>query len=230
MATTSTISDLLPQTSARLQNDSYGPFWSPANELVPAIAEGIGELLLLIGRPTVQYNTLVTLTPNTVWQPMPSGLLAITNIQSAGTTLRKTTLHALDYTQASNTSSWESDRADQPSKWAPLGLKSFVVWPAPVQPIQVTVAGIAYPITSAWPFDAGTLSPFHKEVDDALECYAAAYARLKDLGDDWAEGQQCYRQFLAVAARLSTISDREDDLAWTQGFGVETAPSQVSKR
>jgi hypothetical protein len=230
MATTSTIADLLSQVNARLQNDSYGPFWSPQNELTPAIAEAIGEMMLLIGRPTVQYNTLVTLTPNTVWQPMPTNLLAITNIQSAGTTLRKTTLHALDYTQASNTSSWESDRADVPAKWCPLGLRSFVVWPAPTQPIQVTMAGIAFPITSAWPFDPATLSPFHVEVNDALECYAAAYARLKDLGDDWAEGQQNYRQFLSVAARLSTISDREDDLIYSQGFGVETAPSQVSKR
>jgi hypothetical protein len=225
---TTSIAGLLPQILARVQ-DPASTFWTP-NETTSAAAEAIGELLLLIGRPTQQYNTLVTLAANTPWQAMPTGLLAITNIQSAGSALRKTTLHALDYTQAANGSDWESDRADLPRMWAPVGLTQFVIWPAVTEPVTVAVAGVADPIASAWPFPATTLSPFHREVDDALECYSAAYLRIKDMGDDFAEGQQNYRQFVAVAMRLAGVEDRRDDLIWSQGFGVESAVSQVGKR
>ena len=229
MGLTSTVAELARSTMDRVQ-DPDGIFWKRENEVYSAIVEGISELMLMIGRPLIQYNTIVTLTPNTVWQPMPSGVLAITNIQSAGSLLWKTSLHSLDYLQASWRGDWESDRATLPLRWAPLGLTTFIVHPAPTQPIQVTLAGVTYPVTSTWPFDGTQTSPWHKEVDDALEMYAASYLRIKDLGDDMLEGQQIYKAFQTIGQRLSMIEDRKDDLVWSASFGARTAPSQVSKR
>jgi hypothetical protein len=228
-SSTSTLADLAPQVQARLQ-DPNGVFWSLSYETYAGLSEAVSELLLILGRPTATVASAVTLAANTVWQPMPTGLLAISNITSAGVPLRKTTLHALDYTQASWSSAWESDRAALPARWAALGLNYFVVHPAPVQPITVTVAGIAYPFTDTWPPASTDTTPFHKEFDQALELYAASYGRIKEIGQDFQEGLAQYQAFLEIGQRMSQIEDRRDSLVWTRGLGVPTAPSQVARR
>lgn len=229
MGLTSTVADLSQSTLDRVQ-DPTGIFWSRQNEAFTAIVEGISELMLAIGRPMIQNSLTVTLTPNTVWQSMPAGMLSIAQIRSAGSQLWKTSLHTLDYLGASWSPAWESDRAPLPLRWAPLGLTTFIVHPAPLQPITVVMAGITYPVIATWPYDGTQTSPWHKEVDDALEMYAASYLRLKDLGDDMLEGQQLYKNFQQIAQRLSAIEDRRDSLVWSASFGARTAPSQVSKR
>lgn len=229
MAQTSTLAEMAPQVQDRVQ-DPNGIFWLRQFEVFAGLAEGISELLLIIGRPTQIFNQQVMLQANTVWQPMPPGLLAITDIRSTASRLQKTTLRALDYTCAGWTSSWESDRGPQPLHWAPLGLNYFIVHPAPVYAIPVNVTGIAYPLTDTWPPDGTETSVFHKEIDQALQLYAAYYCRVKTGGQDAEEGFALYQQFLEIAQRLSVIEERRDDLIWTRGMGAPTAPSGVSHR
>jgi len=205
-------------------------FWNEQFEVWAGLAEGINELLLMVGRPTQAFNELITIASNACFQPMPAGLLAITNIQVNGSMLKKTTLRALDYTQSSWSSAWQSDRAAAPARWAPLGLGMFIVHPAPVQPIYATISGIAYPFTDTWPPAGTDVSPFEKNLDQALEMYAASYARLKEVGSDAEEGFGLYKRFQQIGQRYSQIQDRRDDLVWTQSFGAPTAPSVVSKR
>ena len=229
MATTSTIAQLAPAVGERLQDDTF-IFWQEQFEVNAALAEAISELLLIVGRPTVIFNRPVTLLANTVWQPMPSGLLAITDIRSISSRLQKTTMRSLDVLCASWNSSWESDRAIQPVRWAPLGLSMFIVHPAPLLPIPVNVTGIAYPLTDTWPPDGTETSPFAKNVDQALQMYAAHYARVKECGQDFEEGLPLYQAFLEIGQRMTTIESRKDDLVWTKSLGAPTAPSQVSHR
>src|SRR5665213_4217704 len=108
MATTSTIAQLAPAVGQRLQDDTF-VFWDRQFEVWGGLAEAITELLLIVGRPTVIFNQPVTLLPNTVWQPMPTGLLCITDIRTTISRLNKTTLHSLDNLCASWSPSWESD-------------------------------------------------------------------------------------------------------------------------
>ena len=126
----------------RLQ-DPTAIFWNQRNEIFAGVEEAINDLMLLIGRPTIQYQTLVTLEADTVWQPMPANMLAITNIRSSNYSLWKTTLHAMDVVQASWGPDWQEDRAEVCQRWFPLGLTYFGVHPGPKTPIQVVVAGVA---------------------------------------------------------------------------------------
>lgn len=229
MALTSTIAELAPAVSERLQDNS-NVFWSLNFEVYAGLAEGISELLLIIGRPTVIFNQSITLLPNTCFQPMPTGLLCVTNIQTTVSVLGKTKMRTLDYLCSSWSPAWQSERAAMPNRWAPLGLSQFIVHPAPLQPITVNVAGIAYPFTDTWPPNGAESSPFHKEVNQALEMYAAAYCRTKEIGNDAQEGFALYQQFLEIGRRLSVIEDRRDSLIWTRSLGATTSPSQVAHR
>lgn len=229
MATTSTIAELAPDVSARLQ-DPTNVFWNLDFEVNAGIAEGISELLLIIGRPTQIFNAPLNLQVNTCFQPMPPGLLAITDIRSTSSRLAKTTMRSLDVLCASWTSSWQSDRAAQPVRWAPLGLSKFIVHPAPVLPVVVNVTGIAYPFTDTWPPDGTETSPFAKNVDQALQMYSAYYCRIKEIGQDFEEGLVLYKAFLEIGQRLSQIEARRDDLVWVRSLGAPTAPSGVSHR
>lgn len=229
MALTSTLTEMAPQVSARLQ-DPNNVQWNLDYEIFAGLAEGISELLLIIGRPTQIVNQPLFLQPNTVWQLMPPGFLCLTDISTYLTRLRKTSLQRLDNLCASWTSSWESERGPMPLRWAPLGLNYFIVYPAPLQPMQVNITGIAYPFTDTWPPTGAESSPFHKEVNQALEMYAAYYARVKEIGQDFQEGLSLYQGFLQIAQRLSQIEDRRDSLMWTRAIGAPTSPSQVAHR
>jgi len=229
MATTSTLAEMAPQVADRLQDPNY-TFWSEQFEVFGGLAEGISELLLMVGRPTAVFNQTVVIEANTVWQPMPAVFLSITNISLGGSLLKKTTLHSLDYLQASWGPSWESDRAATPARWAALGLNYFLVHPAPYYPIYAQFTGVAYPFVDTWPPNGTETSPFEKNINQALEMYSAAYCRLKECGQDAEIGFSLYRQFQEIGKRYSTIQDRRDDLVFTQSFGAPTAPSQTSKR
>ena len=229
MPTTSTIAQLAPQVQARLQ-DPASVFWSEQFETYAGLAEAFSELLLIFGRPTVIFNSPLTLTPTTVWLPLPTNLLALTDIRTTLSRLWKTTLHSLDTSCASWTSAWESDRAAMPARWAPAGLSMFVVHPAPLTPVTVNVTGIQYPVLTPWPPNGTEQSCFHTEIDEALQLYAASYCRIKEVGNDAFEGQTMYQSFLEIGQRLSVIESRRDQLIWTRALGAPTAPSHVSAR
>lgn len=229
MALTSTLAEMAPAVSERLQ-DPTNVFWNLSYEVYAGLAEGISELLLIIGRPTVIFNAPITLTANTCFQPMPPGLLCVTNLRSTISVLGKTTMRNLDYLCSSWSPSWQSERGPYPKRWAPLGLSQFIVHPAPIYPVVVNVTGIAYPFTDTWPPNGTDTSVFQKEFDQALQLYAASYCRVKEIGQDFQEGLALYQQFLEIGQRLSMIEDRRDSLAWTRAFGAPTTPSQVSRR
>lgn len=229
VATPTPISELAVSVLTRVQ-DPTAIFWNLNLEVYSALVEAINDLMLIVGRPTLQYQTVITLNPNSVWQPMPSGLLAITNIRSNQFSLWKTTLRDLDYTQANNGSDWELDLAAVPEAWAPIGLNWFVVWPAVEEPVQVLVAGVAYPNPTGWPAVGTETSPFHQEVEQALCMYGEYYLRIKQLGDDADEGDMLYQQYLNIAKRLTQLEDRRDPDIFSSSFGVASAPSRITMR
>lgn len=226
---TTTIAQMAPNVLQRLQ-DPTGIFWLQDNEIGPALAEAISDLMLLIGRPTLVTNLLVTLQPNSVWQTLPANMLALTNVRTDTYDLRKTSLHSMDYTLASWSADWTADRADTPARWGQLGFTHWFVHPAPTTAVQVLVAGVVQPVQSVWPFDPATQSPMHQEVDVALEMYAAAYCRLKELGSDAEEGNVLRGQYLQIAQQLSLLEDRRDPWLFSQTRGVPTAASLVTLR
>lgn len=228
---TSTINDLLPGIADRLQDPNF-TFWDASMQARPALAEAINDLMLLVGRPTIQYNTLIRIQPNTVWQPMPANLICITNMRTDQFSLHKTSLRTMDYPPGGNWSSdWQSDvSVAGPKRWGPLGLTRFFVHPAPTVEMQVTIAGVAAPITTSWPPSGTESSPFQSEFNVALQLYAAAYLRIKELGDDAYEGQQLYQEYLEMAARWTSISDRRDPILFSRSFGVPTGISSVTNR
>jgi len=229
MALTSTIAEMAPSVSERLQDDS-NIFWSLDYEINAGLAEAISELLLIVGRPTQIFDQPITPLVNTCFNPMPPGLICLTNIRTQISVLGKTTLRSLDYLCSSWSPAWQSERGAIPKRWAPLGLNYFILHPAPLQPITINVTGIAYPFVDTWPPNGTESSPFAKEFNQALELYAASYARLKECGEDAAEGFALYQQFLEIGQRLSQIEDRRDSLVWCRSFGAATAPSQVAHR
>lgn len=127
-------------------------------------------------------------------------------------------------------SDWEGDVAMVPQRWAPLGLTYFLVHPAPSTPITVQMTGIANPILTPWPPTGSEISPFHNEFNVALQMYAAAYCKLKTLGDDALEGDVLFQEYLDIAQRLSQISDRRDPLIFSRAFGTPSAPSVTTLR
>src|ERR1035437_434531 len=224
MAQTSTIAQLAPAVGQRLQDDTF-VFWLEQFEVYAALAEGISEAMLILGRPQVQFNLPVILQPNVCWQPMPANCLALVDVRLAGRRLNKTTLRSMDVLCASWSSNWESDRAAQPARWFPVGLSMFGVHPAPLQPIQVDVTAITYPIQTAWPPSGAEQSPFEVNFDQALQMAATAYCRQKEGGQDAEEGMPMYQAFLEICQRMSGIQDRCDSLVWTRSLGAPTAPS-----
>lgn len=229
MALTSSISELAPAVSNRLE-DPLSIFWLQQYEVYAGIAEAMSEMLLLVGRPTATVNLQITIQPNVVWQAMPEGVLAITDINTNLGRLRKTSLHALDTALSSWSPAWESERAAYPRRWAPVGINMFVVHPAVLEPVFANVTGIQYPVQSLWPPSGSELLPFHREFNQALGMYAASYCRIKEVGEDAQEGLALYQSFLEIGQRLSAIEDRRDCLVWTRSIGVATAPSQVTAR
>jgi hypothetical protein len=228
--TATPISVLAQQVLARVQ-DPTAIFWDLSLEVYPALVEALNDLMLIIGRPTTIYATPVQLNPRIVWQPMPANMLAITNIRTNFAGLWKTSLHSMDYLQTSWMGNWETDVAAVPVRWGPIGVSHFFVHPAPEQTLTVTVTGVGYPVPSAvFPPTGTETASFHDEFFQALELYAAAYLRLKELGDDAQEGQELYQQYLQIAQRLTRIEDRKDSLVFSQAFGTPTALSRVTRR
>jgi hypothetical protein len=228
--TPTTISVLAQNVLARVQDPS-AIFWDLHLEVYPALVEAINDLMLIIGRPTTIYQTTIQLNPLICWQPMPENMLALTNVRTNFANLWKTSLHSMDLTQASWTSSWETDVAPAPQRWFPVGFSYWGVHPAPEQTMTVIVTGVGYPVPNAvFPPTGNETSPFSDEFFQALELYAAAYLRIKDGGDDMLEGQELYQQYLQIAQRLSKLEDRKDSLVYSAAFGVRNALSKVTLR
>lgn len=225
-----TISTLSPYVQNRIEEPSIGGFWSEQFEVFTALAEAQNDLMLLVGRPTQVINVPFALAPNTVWQAVPKGMLAITDIQGAGSPLYKINLWDLDYTQSSWGANWTQDVDQTAKRWAPVGFNMFVVHPAVSQAQTVNITAIQYPQTDVWPYTGSEQIVFSDEFFVALELYAAAYCRIKEMGGEAQIGFKLLQQYLDIARRMSQIQDRRDPLLFTSGFGVAQTTNPTTKR
>lgn len=233
---TTPISVLSSRVCQRLEEElpppnGSGPiFWNLVNELNSAVAEAQNDLLLLVGRPDITANLPLTLIPNSVWQPLPKGILLLTDIYGQSGRLRKCSLFDLDYLQSASGSDWENDTSQSPIRWAPIGLTMYLVYPAPASPITLTASGIAYPITTPFPYTGSELVPFNDSFFIALELYAAHYCRLKELGAEFEESLQLLDQYMMLAKRMTAIEDRRDPVLFSRSYGGRTGLDSILSR
>lgn len=219
------ISSLAVNVQNRLEELPTGPpgtFWSYSYEILMGLEEAICDLLLLVGRPTQAVQVGMSLTPNSVWQTLPKGIFAISDIWGGLNKLKKITLADLDYSQPSWDSSWESDSSTKgPFFWSPIGLNMFVVYPAPAAPTTVLLDGIAFPFAETiYPPSGNEISPFHAEIEVYLEEYTAHILRLKEATSEFQGSLSMYKSYLEGARRLSVIEDRRDSNIFSTSFGA----------
>lgn len=227
----STVADLLPRVFDRVEEPPSAPVFWNTDEANFAIIEAMNDLLLLVGRPTQIVQVPFTVLPNKVWQTMPKGMLAITDIQGMGSAVYKVTLEDFDYLQAYAGSDWENDIGAVILQWAPIGLNLLVVHPATSDFQTVLLTGISYPCSQTWPYNPATITiPFAHEFLQAIEKYAAAYLRFKEGGQELSEGVKLYQSYLADAQRMTEIQDRMDPWIFNAGTGLQTVSNQTSKR
>jgi hypothetical protein len=226
------ISTLAANVQSRLEENPGGPgqWWSAQYEIYSAIMEAQSDLLLLVGRPTQIVNIPFTLTANSVWQAVPKGYLAITDIQGAGSPLYKVNLWDLDFLCTSWQSDWTQDVDDVAVRWAPIGFNLFVVHPAVSTPQTVNITAIAYPTNQVWPYDGTSTAPFEDNFFELIEIYCAFYARIKELGSEFSEGMKLFDQYLQGAKRMSAIQDLRDPLLFTSGMGATNNINPTTKR
>jgi hypothetical protein len=226
------ISTLAANVQSRLEENpsGTGQWWSAQYEIYSAIMEAQSDLLLLVGRPTQIVNIPFTLTANSVWQAVPKGYLAITDIQGAGSPLYKVNLWDLDFLCTSWQSDWTQDVDDVAVRWAPIGFNLFVVHPAVSTPQTVNITAIAYPTNQVWPYDGTSTAPFEDNFFELIEIYCAFYARIKELGSEFSEGMKLFDQYLQGAKRMSAIQDLRDPLLFTSGMGATNNINPTTKR
>lgn len=222
-----TVLDMIEETNP--------PVWVTLMEVQSAIAEAINDAMLMVGRPTQIVDQPYKITPNLTWQPMPAGMIAITDIQGPASKLWKYTLRDMDYTQSWWDSKWELDVADvskgQFSRaWFPIGFTLFGVYPQASLPITVTLTGIAVPVNSAWPYTGNELIPFHDEFFNALEEYAAHYLRFKEGGNEFSESFKLLKSYIASMKRMTEIEDRRDQYLFSTGFGLKNGVNPPTTR
>ncbi len=226
------ISTLATNVQSRLEENpgGSGAWWSRQFEIYTAIEEAQNDLLLLVGRPTQIVNIPFTLTANSVWQAIPKGYLAITDIQGAGSPLYKVNLWDLDFLQTSWDSTWTQDIDDVAVRWAPIGFNMFVVHPAVSTPQTVNVTAIQYPTTDVWPYTGSESVQFSDEFFQLIEEYAAFYCRIKELGGEFEQGMKLFEQYMQGAKRMTQIQDRRDPLLFTSGYGAASNINPTTKR
>jgi hypothetical protein len=227
------ISVLAQNVLQRLEEDlpPDGPvFWNLQFEIYTGLVEAMSELMLLVGRPTMTVQSPLNLQSNTPWQPMPRGLLALTDIYGSQSLLRKVTLFSLDFEQASWGSDWECDTAASPVRWAPIGFNMFVVHPAANAATQVLINAVAYPAAVPWPYTGAEIVPFTHEFHVLLEEYAAVYARVKEGSSELQAALPMLAEFYAGAKRMTQIADRRDSLIFSNSFGVPAGTNQIQRR
>ena len=227
---TTPISTLAVSVINRLEEADPPIFWDLSSELYSGLVEAMCDLLLLVGRPNITATIPFTCAANTVWQAIPKGVFLISGIQGQAGRLRKVSLFEMDYTQASWGSDWENDLAGFPVRWFPVGLTRFGIYPAVSTPITLTLTGIAYPVTTPWPYDGSQLVPYHDEFFQALEMYASHYCRIKETGLEFEESLVLFQQYMKLAERMTEIEDKRDPLLFSKVWGGPAGLNSITKR
>jgi len=224
------ISVLAQNVIQRLEESNPPVFWNLQLEIFTAIVEALNELMLLVGRPTMIVQSIFNLNPNSVWQYLPKGMLALTDVYGPQSPLRKVSLFSLDYEQFASGSDWECDSASTPVRWAPIGLNIFVVHPAANATQQVAVNAVAYPVAAPFPYTGAETVPFEHNYFQALEMYASVLLRLKEGTSELHNALPMLAEFYQIAARMSEIQDRRDNLVFSRDFGIMAGTNQIVKR
>ena len=224
-----TISTLLPYVQNRLEEQNPAVFWNDELELNSSLMEAMCDALLLVGRPDLIVNQPLTIQPNQWLQTVPEGIFCMLSIQGPASEVWKVTLEDLDYALVSD-SGWEQDIGESIIKWAPVGLNKFIVWPSVPQAQTVLVTGIASPISGTWPFDGTQIVPFQDQFFASLEKYAASYLRLKEAGQEQAEGVKLYQEYLQGMKTLTRIEDRIDPFLWEGSTGAKLVSNPTTSR
>jgi hypothetical protein len=227
---TTPISTISLQVLSRIEEVNPPVFWEIDNEIYSGIIEALNDLTILVGRPNFIVRQVFTLVANTVWQTVPKGQLLITDIQCASSPLWRTTLFGMDYVQTSWGPDWEADTAPVPVRWGPVGFTTFFVHPAPSVPVQVLLTSIAYPTVDTWPYTGAETVPFHDEFFEAIEQYAAHYARIKETGAEFQESLDLYKAYLTLAERMTQIESRKDPLIFSRALGGLVGLDPIRKR
>jgi len=226
-----TVANLSSQVLFRIEEvPGASVFWNTQSEIYSALIEAISDLLLLVGRPTQIVNQIVTIQPNTPWQPMPTGMLAITDIMGPNSQVWKYGLFDMDFTQSSWGSDWENDVDSGFQQWFPVGFTMFGIHPSVSSAVQVTVTGVAVPTTNSWPYSGNETVPFSDEFFQALEKYAAHYCRFKEQGNEFQLSLALYQEYLADAERMTAIQDRRDSYIFSKNLGVQVGVPQTTAR
>lgn len=227
-----TIATLANVVQERLEETpgSAGAWWSAQFEIYSALMEAQNDLLLLIGRPTQYVNIPFTVTPNSVWQTVPKGLMLITDIQGFAAPLYKINLWDLDYLQTSWGSDWTQDVDVAAYRWAPIGFNMFVIHPAVSTAQTVNLTAIQYPTSDVWPYTGSETVQFEDSYFQLLEEYAAFYCRIKELGGEFQEGMKLFDQYMQGARRMTQIQDLRDPLLFTSGYGAAQNANPTTKR
>ena len=229
---TTPISILADNVLQRLEETPPGIFWNEQWETYTAVVEAMNDWLMLVGRPTQTVGMQFNLTPNSVWQQMPKGLYLISDIWGPQTRLRKYTLFDYDYSQSASGSDWENDSSPTgPTSWAPCGMGMFIVHPAPASAMTVLLDGVAYPVAETnFPYTGAELVPFHHEMFEYLEMYAAHIGRLKEGSSEFQESMSLYKSYLEGAKRFTEIESRKDPLIFSTAFGAPAGVNSIVRR
>lgn len=213
-----TISTLEPYVLARIEETNPGApvFWSEEFEVSSALMESMCDALLLVGRPDLIVSQPLTIQPNQWLQKVPKGIFCITNLQGPASEVWKVTLEDMDYAQVAGPD-WEQDIGETITKWFPLGFNAFGVYPSVPYPQTVLMTGIASPVTGIWPYDGTQTVPFQDPFFVALEKYAAGYLRLKEAGQEQAEGVKLYQDYLQNMKRMTQLQTRIDPFMMDNG-------------
>jgi hypothetical protein len=227
-----TIATLANNVQSRLEEvpGSSGAWWSARFEIYSSLIEAQNDLLLLVGRPTQIVNIPFNLVPNSVWQTVPKGILAITDIQGFSSPLYKINLINLDYLQVNWGSDWTQDVDNACYRWCPIGFNMFAIHPAVAEPQSVNITAIQYPTSDVWPYTGSESVVFEDNFFQLIEEYAAFYCRIKELGGEFAEGMKLFEQYLQGAKRMSAIQDLRDPLLFSGGYGGIQSVNPTTKR
>ena len=225
------ISTLAANLQSRLEEPSGpGAWWSLQYELYTALAEAENDLMLLVGRPTQIVNVPFSLAPNTVWQTLPKGYFAITDIQGFSSPLYKVNLWDMDYLMSSWGPDWTQDVDQVAARWAPIGFNMFAIHPAVSTAQTVNVTAIQYPMTDVWPYTGAEAVPFEDNFFQLLEVYAAHYCRIKEIGGEFQEGMKLFDEYMQGAKRMTTLQDKRDPLLFTSGYGGSQNINPTTRR
>lgn len=217
----STIASLAAAVQNKLEEPvGAGIYWNAANEINPALVEGMNEAALITGDPEVRPGVFTNLQvgggiagmPPYVY-PLPANALLLVRIDAVGQgAVKKITASDLDRLYPG----WEGQSNPTFKRWFPIGMTMFGIWPQLTAPQQVLLTYVGFPATDSYPYSGSDVSPFREEYNDGFTEYAAHICRLKESGADFQESIPQYQSFLDKMMSLTKFAARRGITRFTR--------------